>query len=56
MKIKLDGGILPTRAHLYDAGLDLYTPKDVTIPGCKYLTSPFQGYGKAYCGSRTVDT
>jgi dUTP pyrophosphatase len=56
MKIKLDGGIMPTRAHPYDAGLDLYTPKDVTIPGCKYLTSPFQGYGKAYCGSRTVDT
>lgn len=32
MKIKLDGhGIMPTRAHATDAGLDLYSPCDVTI-------------------------
>lgn len=32
MKIKLDSGaIMPNRAHRTDAGLDLYTPEDVTI-------------------------
>ncbi len=35
MKIQLDAGaIAPTRAHSTDAGLDLYTPRDVGIwPG-----------------------
>lgn len=29
MKIKLDpGAVMPTRAHPYDAGLDLYMPKE----------------------------
>ena len=33
MKIMLDeGAILPTRAHPWDAGLDLYTPRDVIVP------------------------
>lgn len=32
MKIKLDpGAICPTRAHEYDAGLDLYSREDKTI-------------------------
>ena len=32
MKIKLDAGaIMPTRAHERDAGLDLYTSKDVKL-------------------------
>lgn len=32
MKVKLDAGAyLPTRAHRQDAGLDLYSPYDVTI-------------------------
>lgn len=32
MKIKLfDGGIMPTRAHFDDAGIDLYAPQRVTI-------------------------
>ena len=34
MEIKImldDGAIMPTRAHHADAGLDLYTPKDVTL-------------------------
>lgn len=36
MKIKLDyGAILPTRAHDTDAGLDLYAPRDVAVPGSK---------------------
>lgn len=35
MKIKVmldEGAIMPTRAHSTDAGLDLYSPIDVTIP------------------------
>ncbi len=33
VKIKLDkGAIMPTRAHKADAGLDLYTPKDIVVP------------------------
>lgn len=33
MKIKLlNGGIMPTRAHFDDAGIDFYTPEDVTVP------------------------
>ena len=35
MKIKImldDGAIMPTRAHHADAGLDLYTPRDVAVP------------------------
>lgn len=36
MKIMLDeGAILPTRAHDTDAGLDLYAPRDVAVPGSK---------------------
>jgi dUTP pyrophosphatase len=35
MKIMLDtGAYMPTRAHETDAGLDLYTPVDVKVPGC----------------------
>lgn len=37
MKIKLDPhGILPTRAHTTDAGLDLYSPANMTIGAGKY--------------------
>lgn len=33
MKIMLDqGAIMPTRAHSTDAGLDLYTPVNATVP------------------------
>lgn len=33
MKVKLDmGAYAPTRAHPTDAGLDLYSPKDVIVP------------------------
>lgn len=33
LKIKLDEGAkMPTRAHRADAGLDLYTPYNVTVP------------------------
>jgi len=34
IKVKLSpGGIMPTRAHRTDAGLDLYSPIDVVVPG-----------------------
>lgn len=57
MKIKLDeGAIMPTRAHDFDAGLDLYAPKTISIPGSKYSAAIGHGYGKVYVGSRTVDT
>ena len=58
MKIMLDEGAkMPTRAHEFDAGLDLYAPKISTIPGCKYSGSVYRvGYGKVYVGSRAIDT
>lgn len=43
MKIMLDeGAIMPTRAHPWDAGLDLYAPKYVAVPAaslfnCGYI-------------------
>ena len=53
MKIKLsNGGIMPTRAHTYDAGMDLYAPCDVTVPGV--IIDGF--YEKAAVGSVTIDT
>lgn len=37
MKIMLDEGAkMPTRAHPYDAGLDLYTPFAVCVPETRY--------------------
>ena len=38
MKIMLDEGvgIMPTRAHPWDAGLDLYTPIDICVPETRY--------------------
>ena len=60
MKIVLDktkGAIMPTRAHEFDAGLDLYSPKTITVPGCKFNAAPyFGGYGKVYIGQATIDT
>lgn len=33
IKIKIDeGGYMPTRAHVTDAGLDLYTPELIVVP------------------------
>lgn len=58
MKIVLDGGIMPTRAHPWDAGLDLYTPMDVTVPGCSIRgwVKDKLLYGKAEVGSTVIDT
>ena len=44
MKIVLDNGAyMPTRAHDADAGLDLYSTKDVTVPlkAVRYLTQEY---------------
>jgi dUTP pyrophosphatase len=52
MKIKLDNGAyMPTRAHETDAGLDLYTPKDVIVSRCRWI--PTEGIT---LGSATIDT
>ena len=58
MKIMLDEGAkMPTRAHEFDAGLDLYAPKTVSVHGCKY-TAPIygHGYGLVGVGQRVIDT
>jgi dUTP pyrophosphatase len=58
MKIMLDEGAkMPTRAHEFDAGLDLHTPKTATVPGCKY-TAPIynRGYGIMSVGQKVIDT
>ena len=59
MKIMLDKGAkMPTRAHPWDAGLDLYTPVDVTVPGCTILgwVKEFVLGGSADVGCATIDT
>ena len=60
MKIMLDkGAILPTRAHPWDAGLDLYAPCDVMVPKTetKMFTNSFLGvYAETTVGSVTIDT
>ena len=47
-----EGAILPTRAHETDAGLDLYTPMDVSVPGCS--SDVFDEFAEV--GSATIDT
>ena len=58
MKIMLDEGAkMPTRAHEFDAGLDLYTPKFATVPDCKYTAPAYNyGYGTMGVGQKTIDT
>lgn len=53
IKIKLDEGkgIMPSRAHETDAGLDLYTPVDVAVERCKW--TPSEGLT---VGSAVIDT
>lgn len=57
MKVLLDkGAILPTRAHAWDAGLDLYAPEDVTVPASE-SGPPFAMFKPAVSiGSATIDT
>lgn len=59
MKIMLDKGAkMPTRAHEWDAGLDLYTPVDVMVPGCKIIgwVKSFILGGEADVGCATINT
>ena len=58
MKIMLDEGAkMPTRAHEFDAGLDLYAPKIATVPGCKYASPiAYRGYCMVSIGQKTIDT
>ena len=59
MKIMLDKGvgIMPTRSHPYDGGLDLYAPKTTSVHGSKY-TAPIynHGYGMVGIGQCVIDT
>ena len=59
MKIMLDKGAkMPTRAHPWDAGLDLYAPKAAFVPHCTIRGSSYGGYvqGTTYIGCTTIDT
>jgi dUTP pyrophosphatase len=58
MKIMLDEvAKMPTRAHEFDAGLDLYTPKTVSVHGSKYTAPVYNhGYGMVGVGQRVIDT
>lgn len=52
MKIMLDkGAIMPTRAHTWDAGLDLYAMEDAVVPSA--MVFPFD---EIECGSVVIDT
>ena len=54
MKIMLDeGAVMPTRAHPWDAGLDLYTPDDVIVPRSEIGNI---GLFDVDIGSVTIDT
>ena len=57
MKIVLDEGAKVSRAHEFDAGLDLHTPTFAVVPGCKY-TAPIYGggYGIMGVGQKVIDT
>ena len=58
MKIMLDEGAkMPTRAHPWDAGLDLYAPTKVGLPGCRYYASTTSySRGEVLVGTKTIDT
>lgn len=60
MKIMLDEGAkMPTRAHTWDAGLDLYTPDDVCVSMSKTTPYAFDGFytgNRVYVGTATIDT
>ena len=59
MKIMLDEGAkMPTRAHPWDAGLDLYTPGLVKVPASYCRCGGYDGVyeGFVQVGSVTIDT
>ena len=58
MKIVLDKGAnMPTRAHAWDAGLDLYAMEKGVVPGCSYSASTTSySHGEVNVGSKVFDT
>ena len=59
MKIMLDKGAkMPTRAHPWDAGLDLYAPYRVYVPENYVSVTGYDGAGggKFYIRSAVIDT
>ena len=59
MKIMLDKGAkMPTRAHPWDAGLDLYAPEDVVIPASRCRCWGYDGVYEGFVnvGCKTIDT
>ena len=59
MKIMLDEGAkMPTRAHPWDAGLDLYSPVNVTVHGGHATVCGYDGYyyGTASAGREVINT
>ena len=59
MKIMLDKGAkMPTRAHPWDAGLDLYTPCYITVPEAqtRVCDTGYEQRIETIVGSVTIDT
>lgn len=59
MKIMLDKGAkMPTRAHPWDAGLDLFAPCDITVPAARCRCCGYDGVYEGYVevGSAVIDT
>ena len=58
MKIMLDKGAKPTRAHPWDAGLDLYAVEDVSIPASTCRCGGYDGVydGFVNVGCEVIDT
>lgn len=58
MKIMLDKGAkMPTRAHPWDAGLDLYAVEKGVVPRCSYSASTTSySHGEVNPGSKVFDT
>lgn len=59
LKVMLDPGAkMPTRAHEADAGLDLYAPEDVKVPGCVWVanTAMKASVGAVKVGTAVIDT
>lgn len=61
MKVMLDKGAkMPTRAHPWDAGLDLYAPEDCVVPATqtRVVCDPFEVARRTqtFVGSATIDT
>ena len=58
MRIVLDKGAkMPTRAHEWDAGLDLYAMEKGVVPGCSYSASTTSySHGEVNVGRKVFDT